>query len=328
MTVQITIIGLGQIGASAGLALSNQKSILTRVGHDKEPNVARRAKQIDAVDRTEYNLHAAVADADLVLLTLPMDQICETLEMIREDLREGAVVMDTAPVKETVAGWAGQYLPQGRHYVGLIPVLNPVYLHELDTGIDAAHADLFQRGLIAIVSPPGANSESIKLAADLTRLLGSTALFADTAEMDGIIASTYLLPQLLSAALLNVTVDQPGWREGRKLAGRAYAEATSPMLQPTSPAALAWSAVYNHDNTVRVIDGLVAALLTLRNDIQKQDNQALTERLARAQAGRETWWQQRQAGDWINEEYPGSDNVPRAGDVFGNLLGIRRKPKK
>ena len=36
MPVQITIIGLGQIGASIGLALAAHKDKVTTVGHDKE----------------------------------------------------------------------------------------------------------------------------------------------------------------------------------------------------------------------------------------------------------------------------------------------------
>jgi prephenate dehydrogenase len=327
MTVQITIIGLGQIGASIGLALTNQKELLQRVGHDKEPAIARKAKQLGAVDRTEANLHNAVENADLVLLTLPMDQMRETLELIGPVLREGVVVMDTAPVKEAVAEWVKEFLPAGRHYVGLTPVLNPTYLHEIDTGIDAAHADLFQHGLVAIVSPPGGVSEAIKLAADLTRLLGAAPLFADTAEMDGLIASTHLLPQLLAAALLNVTVDQPGWREGRKIAGKAYAEVTGAMLQPTTPESLASAAIFNHVNVLRVIDSAIAALQSIRGDIQTQNNQALLDKLERAAHGRETWWRVRQVGDWAGEELVPVE-APKSSDVFGNLLGFRRKPKK
>ena len=43
MSVQITLIGLGQIGASIGLALAEQKELLQRMGHDKDPSVARQA---------------------------------------------------------------------------------------------------------------------------------------------------------------------------------------------------------------------------------------------------------------------------------------------
>mgnify|MGYP001820849548 FL=1 len=108
------------------------------------------------------NLPSAVEDADLVLLSLPMDQIHETLSVIAPELKPGAVVMDTGPVKEVVAGWALEMLPEERYYVGLTPVLNPEFLHGIESGVDAAHADLFRDGLVGIVSPPGVPSEAIK----------------------------------------------------------------------------------------------------------------------------------------------------------------------
>ena len=76
-----------------------------------------------------------------------------------------------------------------------------------------------KKGLIGIVSPPQTDSGAIKLAADLTRLVGADPLFADPVEVDGLMSATHLLPQLLAAALLNATIDQPGWREAQKLAG-------------------------------------------------------------------------------------------------------------
>lgn len=326
MTVQLTIIGLGQIGASIGLALASQKEVIRRVGHDKEPNNAKRARDMGALDKVEFNLHAAVQDADLVLLTLPTDQIRETLEQIAEDLKEGAVVMDTAPVKEIIAAWVAELIPAGRYYIGLTPVLNPAYLHSTDTGLDAAHADLFKNGLIAISAAPRTVSDAVKLAADLTRLLGALPLFADPLEMDGLMAATHLLPQLLAAGLLNATLTQPGWREGRKVAGRAYAEATGPIAH-MSTAGLAADAILNGENVLRMLDSALAALASIRSDIESHNHEALEERLERARQGRELWWKQRQAGDWAGPEAIPTE-MPTKSSIFGSLIGLRTKTKK
>jgi prephenate dehydrogenase len=328
MTIQITIIGLGQIGASVGLALADHKETIRRVGHDRKQENARRAEKLGALDKIEINLHAAVRGADLVLLSLPLDQIRETMSMIALDLKDGAVVMDTAPVKETVAAWAGELLPGGRHYVGLTPVINPAYLHEAEYGLLAAHGDLFHKGLIAIVTPARTNSEAIKLAADLTRLLGASPLFADPLEIDSLMAATHLVPQLLAAALLNATIDQPGWREARKLAGRAYAEATGPIVQLGDIPSLQASILLNHDNVVRIMDSVIAALQNIRNDINSEDKASLEERLGRARQGRETWWNQRQVADWASSDGMPTVETPTSSDVFGRLIGLNRKPKK
>ena len=76
----------------------------------------------------------------------------------------------------------------------------------------------------------GTPSEAIKLAADLSQLLGAEHLFIDPVELDSMMSATHLLPQLMAAALLNATVDQPGWREARMLTGRPFAEATGPAV--------------------------------------------------------------------------------------------------
>jgi prephenate dehydrogenase len=297
------------------------------VGHDKELANARLAEKMGAVDKVMINLPSAVREADIVLLSLPIDQIRDTLSVIASDLKDGAVVMDTGPVKEVVASWAKESLPAERFYVGLTPVLNPAYLHEVGSGTQAAYADMFRNGLMAIVSPPGTPSEAIKLAADLTRLLGSSPLFADPLEMDGLMAATHILPQLMAAALLNATVDQPGWQEGRKVAGRAYAEATRPVVHATEAKTLRESALLNRQNVLRRIDGAIASLQAIRNDIDNDDSEALEARLSRARQGQEQWWQQRLAADWANEGIPRTE-TPKASDLFGRLIGIGRKPKE
>ena len=155
MTVQITIIGTGQIGASIGLALGEHKDLFLRVGHDKDIRVANRAKDMGALDRVDINLPHSVEEAAIVILALPLDQIRETLKYIVLDLTDEVVIMDTAPVKGDVLQWAKELLPPKRYYIGLTPVLNPAYLDTPGSGVEAAHADLFKNGLMAIVSPSG-----------------------------------------------------------------------------------------------------------------------------------------------------------------------------
>ena len=326
MTIQITIIGLGQIGASVGLALAGKGDSLVRVGHDRKFDIAQQAKKMGAVDQTEINLPNSVRNADLILLSLPIDQIRETMEIIAQDLREGAVVMDTGPIKEAVATWAVETLPPGRYYVGLTPVLNPIYLHSVESGLQAARPDLFQGGLMAIVATAAAHAEAVKLASDLTHLLGATPFFVDPAEMDGLMAATHYLPQFLSAALLNATVDQPGWREARKVAGRAYAEATAPIVHLDQIQALTTSAMLNHDSVLRVLDSAIAALQNIREDISVQDSDALNERLNHARQAREKWWKERQAGDWLSVEGV-TVEVPSVSGAFSRMLGLGKKPK-
>ncbi len=323
MSVQITIIGLGQIGASIGLALAEHKQVIRRVGLDRRIGVAKTARKQGALDDVKINLSMAVSKADIVLLCLPSDQIYETLEVIAPDLKEDAVVMDTSPVKGAVTDWTKNLLPPGRAYVGLVPIINPAYLHDTMVGLDAARDDLFKDNLMVIAAAPGTPGKAVKLAADLTRLLGATPFFADLAEVDGFMATTHVLPQLVAAALLNATVDHPGWHEARKLAGRAYAEATTPIIYHDDSNALRETVLLNHENVTRVLDGMIASLQNLRQDIAGEDGQALGAYLEQARQGRDRWWDQRLAADWMAED---RGPVPESSGLLRQMFGIRQRP--
>jgi len=327
MTIQISVIGLGQIGASIGLALKNHAEIVRRTGFDRDPEIARQAENQGAFDRITNSLVQAIREADLVILALPMDQIRETLQVVAMNLKTGAVVMDTGPVKETVATWAKELLPKERYYIGLTPVINPTYLHTAESGLEAARADLFQGGMMAIVTPSNASPEAVKLAADLTRILGATALFIDPHEIDSLMAATHLLPQIIAAALTNATADQPGWREGRKVAGRAYAEATGPIAHLSEPNSLRTAVLLNRENVLRQLDSVIAALQTLRADIDSEEVEALETRLTRARQSRERWIIERQTAEWGSPDKTVVTEIPRSKDIFSRLIGIRRKEK-
>ena len=56
MKIQITIIGLGQVGASIGLALAPKSDLIDRIGYDVDPKVMHQAPKLGAVDKTSSNL--------------------------------------------------------------------------------------------------------------------------------------------------------------------------------------------------------------------------------------------------------------------------------
>jgi prephenate dehydrogenase len=332
MTVQMTIIGLGQIGSSIGLALKARKVDVHLMGHDKDPQVAREAQKVGAVDEIKYNLPASVRNAKIVILALPLGGIRETLEVIVPDLQEGVLVLETAPAKATVGAWAKELLPEGCFYIGLTPAINPEYLHGTEFGIKAARADLFEKALIAINAPQGTPGNVFELAAELVTLLGSLPLFMDTAEADGIFAATHTLPQLASAALLDVTVDRPGWHDARKLAGRPFAAVTAGLAHHDDVTSLRESAIENRENVVRLLNAYISALIDLRDEIDANDRDALAARLEDSLQGRIRWFDERVAADWSNREAQQID-APSFGKrvnqiLFGSALRDRQRQRR
>jgi prephenate dehydrogenase len=162
------------------------------------------------------------------------------------------------------------------------------------------------------------------LASDLVSLLGGKPYFADAIEADGLLAASHTLPELVAAALVNATIDEPGWIEGRKLAGHAYTAVTGPLLMLNENKAFGTTALLNRDNALHTIDNLIKALYDLRTQIENQDGQALQKLITHAIEGRAKWWADRSRGNW--EQSPMS-SVPSGGQMLGRLIGFGSKDK-
>ena len=139
MTIQITIIGLGQIGASFGLALQTKQESIKRVGHDKELSIARQAEKIKAIDRVESNLHRAVREADVVLLCLPVGQLQETMQLIASTYEDPGQVIElyrndpnlmrnlqNRVMEEQVIDWIAERANATEQTVSFADVMRPV----------------------------------------------------------------------------------------------------------------------------------------------------------------------------------------------------------
>ncbi len=318
----VTIVGLGLIGTSIGLALRREQVTSSVVGHDKDPAASARAKKAGAVDKTEWNLVSACEKAELVILATPLGAVRDSLQAIGPHLHPGTVVADTAALKVPVLAWADELLPEETHFVGSDPILSGI---AVDQGADGARADLFKDRLFCIVPSPRAASDAVKLVLDLVTILGARPLFYDAAEHDGLMAAVDELPPVLGLALLETASAQPAWREQRKLAGSAFEAATYSLA--ADPAGLSAVSLSNRENLVRWLDLFSSSLDSIRQALVDSEPDALTKRFAAAQEERARWFALRAQPDW--GEGPQSELPPRPsmGQMFFGGLW-RRKPKK
>jgi prephenate dehydrogenase len=162
----------------------------------------------------------------------------------------------------------------------------------------------------------------VEFVTNIAQLLGADPFFVDAAEIDGLMTMTHIMPRLMAAALLSATLTKPGWREGRKIAGRAYARVSDPLVPGGEPEAVASTAIHNQENVVRVIDDVIHALQKLREDIAQADEDALRDHLLEVQKGRDEWWKDRRMGDWMQDEKSTGDVNITLGSMLGDMLGF------
>ena len=324
MSVQCTVIGLNQIGVSIGLALKAGNHPLTRVGSDEDILTEGKARKLGAFDRIVHNLLSAVENADIVVLCLPVDEIQKTLEAIAPALKPGAVVLDTSPLKTAVMNWADVVLPEDRHLLAFTPTINPEYIEEKLHGVENAHADFFQKSVFLIGSTEKTHPDAVRLAADFSTLLGAKPYFSDLVEAEGLTALVHHLPQVSAATLYRAIQAQPGWREGRKIAGPAFINTLSSLESLDERKEFGQAMLLNSQNTVRLIDSLIEELHIMRNMISSQDAEALQAYIKEAVDGRTLWLKKRQTHDW---EHVSTPRIPTSGQWLGKLIGFGGKLK-
>ena len=317
---QITIVGLGMIGGSIGLALRQTGLASVVIGHDKDMGIANQARKLGMVDRAEWNLISACEHTDLIILATPMAAIEPTFKAIAPYLRPGCVLIDTATLKAPVLAWAEAILPKEVHFVGADPIIvsqPPAGTDARATGLKAARADLFKDALFCLVPAPQADPSAVKLAADLASVLGAKPFFLDATEHDSLLAAVEHLPAIATLALLEMAIGQPSWQEMRKLAGPPFELATH--LASTDPSSYSDLAVANRDNLVRWIDALSASLASLRQALAEGTQQALAERFVAAMAERDRWLNDRAAGRLLETAPTGP--MPTKAEMFDAFMG-------
>ena len=279
--MRIAIIGLGLIGGSMGLALRKAKADLEVVGFARRREVASRAVELGAVDRTEGDLLAVVKGADLVLIATPVMAMKEIMTRIRESLDEGCIVTDVASTKAQVMGWAEECLPSLVSFIGGHPMAG-----KETSGIEAADADLFIGCTYCLVPGRSATKEAIDRVEGLVRQIGAKPLFIDASEHDMLVAAVSHLPMVISSALVSMTTKSPLWDDMSKLAATGYRDLT--RLAAGSPEMSRDICLTNREFILRWIDEYIEELEKFRHMIS-EGSEELDEAFLQARERREGW---------------------------------------
>jgi prephenate dehydrogenase len=322
MTVQLTVIGLNQVGVSIGLAIKAGNHPILRIGSDIDITTEQKALKLGAFDRVVHNLPSAVEQADIVVLSLPVDELRKTLEIIAPTLKPGVVILDTSPLKSAMQSWASSLLPEERYLLSFYPNINPEYLEEHGHGLEQAHADLFHNSLFLIGADEKTHPEAVKLAADFASLLGAKPYFSDFLEAEGLTSLIHHLTQVSAAALFHAIESQPGWLEAQKIAGAAYLGALLPLENLDEEKEFGEALLLNSQNSVRALDAFITEVQALREMIARQDAEALKSAFTAAVEGRNAWLKNRQSQSWEKSTAP---ELPTTGQWLGRLIGVSGK---
>jgi len=204
MTVfqRATLIGVGLIGGSLGMALRARGLAREVVGVTRAEARISQARSSGAIDRGTTDPAAGVDGADLVVLAVPPDQILPAARQVLPHLRPGALLTDVASVKAGIVRAIDALIrpESGVMFVGGHPMAG-----NEGQGIAAAEPGLFE-GTVYLVTPtPRTPRAGVDRLAGLARALGAVPIEMAPDEHDRTVALVSHLPYLVAAALMGAT---------------------------------------------------------------------------------------------------------------------------
>ena len=286
--IRITIIGMGMIGTSLGMALRSadeKESPLGQIqvtGYDRNNRATSDARGRLAIDREVRSLGEALREAQLVVVAVPVQGVREVFTAIAPVLPSGCVVTDVASVKSQVMDWARELLPATVEFVGGHPMAG-----KERSGASAAEPDLFKGAVYCLTPSPRARQGAIDLADAMVRQIGAKPYFIDPDEHDAYVAGVSHLPFMLSTALVELTTASPGWKEMAPLAATGFRDVS--RLASGDPEMHRDICVTNRAALSRWLDDAARLLLDLRDQVEAGDGDKLLALFERAREAREGW---------------------------------------
>ena len=280
---KITIIGVGLLGGSLGLAVKQRRLAKETAGYVRRPATARECEQVGALDYATQDLLAAVSNADLVILCTPLAQMRLLMEQFLPALKRGALVTDVGSVKADVVRELEPLVKKvGAHFVGSHPMAGGEKM-----GVLASRADLYTNALCVITPTKHSAATAVKKLEQFWKALGARTLKLDAVEHDLLVSRSSHLPHIAAAALASLVLDPklPSTQPG--LCATGFRDTT--RVASGSPEMWRDIALANRKHVAQSLTAYIAELNRFQAALRKNDAKAVEAFFATAKQRRDDW---------------------------------------
>jgi len=282
----VALLGLGLIGSSIARAVREKAPDTRLIGFDKNGDVRVRARALGFCDQVADTAEKAVADAELVIICVPVGAVGAVSTAIAPHLQKGAVVSDVGSVKLEVGAAMRAALPGHVHIVPAHPVAGTE-----QSGPEAGFASLFEERW-CILTPlseadtpqNAALADAAERVATFWRALGSRVTEMDAAHHDRVLAITSHLPHLIAYTIVGVADDMRRVTESQVIKYSAAGFRDLTRIAASDPTM--WRDVFlsNKDATLEILGRFTEELFALQRAIRQGDGDHLHDYFTRTRA--------------------------------------------
>ena len=275
---QITFVGIGLINGSLARDV-RQLGLCARLGATTPSKACLdEALSLKLVDEATTDTAAAVRDADLVVMGVPVGASGEAARAIARGLRPDAVVTDVGSVKIQVGGMVNPHRDMRRFVPG-----HPVAGSERSG--PAASMDRLFRGRWCILTPSEFTERwAVEQVTALWEAVGSRVELMTAEHHDKVLAITSHLPHLLAFNIVNTADDLEGVLKAEVLKYAAGGFTDFTRIAASNP--IMWRDVFLHNKEAmfEIIGRYVEELLALQRSIRRDEADVLVERFESARS--------------------------------------------
>ncbi len=272
--MNISIIGLGLIGGSFGLALKNSFDHLTIFGWDNDSANLNKALDLGLVDHGLGSLDEALRRADRIYLAIPVDAIEALLPEVLNNISDDQCVIDFGSTKGSICEQVKDH-PRRHQFVAAHPIAGTEY-----SGPDAAFAGLLPEKVMIICDREMSEKKFIDEFEGLCTSLQMKTAYLNSEDHDRHLAYVSHLSHAIAYGLSNTVLEEEkSDNKILELAGSGFASTV--RLAKSSPDM--WTPIF-FKNRKFILEGLENYLKDLnrfRDLLEEKDVDGLHDFLNR-----------------------------------------------
>ena len=213
---RLAIIGVGLLGGSFGLAIRREFPDCHIIGVSRAKASRESAIARGAVHEATEDMNQACQQADLVVVSTPVDRVAEIIINITDICDEDAIITDLGSTKATIVASVEANESARRKFVGAHPIAGGE-----KTGAQHARDDLFQNRTVVLTPTAATDLNRVEKCKVLWQRLGSRVVMMSPHGHDQAVATISHVPHLVASLLAELPGD-----DARRLAGTGWLDTT------------------------------------------------------------------------------------------------------
>ena len=277
----VAVVGLGLIGGSFAMDVRRLGLAKRILGYDNNSEYRAEITSRNLVDYLADAPDEKLAEAQLVMLSVPVKAFAEVLSNIRPHLSTSAIVTDTGSVKSPLLKLMRTPVYTGIRFVGGHPIAGSENFGPL-----AAKENLFSGKRCILTPEMDTDRDVVRKVCEIWESIGSMVSEMDAEDHDQMFASVSHLPHLLAYASIQAISDS-STPEALSHSGAGLKDFS--RIASSSPEMWADIFLENQENLLSRMNTFKDVVTSLEDAIKRNDKEKLIELLARAKTERDRW---------------------------------------